>query len=88
MKTQDNGIIYLREYGRINLKLKECMEAKGITRNALARQINTRFEVIDRWYKNNVEVIDLDILARICFVFSCSVSDILEYNKPETDEYK
>lgn len=84
MKKYDDGIIYLKEYGKINLKLKEYMDERKITRNALAKRVNTRFEVIDKWYNNRIENIDLNILARICFVLSCDTNDILKYEK--TDE--
>ena len=84
MKKYDDGIVYLKEYGKINLKLKEYMDERKITRNALAKRVNTRFEVIDKWYNNRIKNIDLDILARICFVLSCDTNDILKYEK--TDE--
>lgn len=83
MKKYDDGIVYLKEYGKINLKLKEYMDERKITRNALAKHVNTRFEVIDKWYNNRIENIDLDILARICFVLSCDTNDILKYEKPD-----
>ncbi len=83
MKKYDDGIVYLKEYGKINLKLKEYMDERKITRNALAKRVNTRFEVIDKWYNNRIENIDLDILARICFVLSCDTNDILKYEKPD-----
>ena len=76
-----NSIIVTKEYGAIKLKLKEIMDKKSISRNNLARSINVRFEVIDRWYNGNVEKIDLDILSRICFVLDCKIDDILEYIK-------
>ena len=83
MKKYDDGIVYLKEYGKINLKLKEYLDERKITRNALAKRVNTRFEVIDKWYNNRIENIDLDILARICFVLSCDINDILKYEKPD-----
>ena len=83
MKKYDDGIVYLKEYGKINLKLKEYMDEHKITRNALATRVNTRIEVIDKWYNNRIENIDLDILARICFVLSCDINDILKYEKPD-----
>ena len=55
------------------------MDEKGITRNSLARAINARFEVINKWYNGNVEKIDADILARICFVLDCEPVDIIKY---------
>lgn len=72
----------LNQYGSITINLKKIMDSRNISRNALARAINTRFEVIDKWYHGNVEKIDTDILARICYVLECSPSDIILY-KPQ-----
>lgn len=74
-----NSIILTRDYGGVKIKLRELMEKNGISRYALARRINVRFEVVDRWYNGNIEKIDLDILARICFTLGCQISDLLEY---------
>lgn len=69
----------LKNYGYIEIDLKKYMDAKQITRNALARAVDTRFEVINKWYNGHVEKIDADILARICFVLDCSPGDIIRY---------
>ncbi len=74
-----NSVLQRKEYGQIKLKLKEQLDARGMTRNFLARKIDARFEVVDKWYNDQVEKIDTDILARICFVLQCNISDILEY---------
>lgn len=73
----ENKLFTINEYGTIEIKLKEIMDARGITRNALARAVDTRFEVIDKWYHGHVEKIDSDILARICFVLDCTPGDII-----------
>ena len=73
----EHELFTINEYGTVELKLKELMDARGITRNALARAIDTRFEVIDKWYHGHVEKIDSDILARICFVLDCTPGDII-----------
>ena len=69
----DSGIITMEEYGNVRLKLKERMDSDGINRNTLARRIGVRFEVVDKWYRGDVEKLDLDILARICCVLHCTV---------------
>ena len=77
-----NEIINLRDYGHISISIKEKMDAQHISRNALARAVNTRFEVIDKWYKGTVEKIDADVLARICFVLGCSPGEIIVHEIP------
>lgn len=75
----EKEIYTLNQYGKIKINIKEIMDKKGISRNALARAINTRFEVIDKWYHGHVEKIDADILARICYVLDCSPNDVIIY---------
>ena len=72
-------VAVMREYGNVKIKLKDIMDAKGITRNRLSKATGTRFEVVDKWYRGEVERIDTDILARFCFVLDCKVEDIVEY---------
>ena len=76
-----NSIITIVEYGKINIRLKEILDSKGITRNSLSKAANTRFEVINKWYNNNVEKLDLDVLARICYVLECTPQDLIDYEK-------
>lgn len=75
----ENTLYILKNYGHIEICLKAKMDEQHLTRNALARAVNTRFEVIDKWYHGHVEKIDADILARICFVLNCSPSEIIRY---------
>lgn len=75
----ENELYLIKNYGHIEIHLKKYMDENQITRNALARAINTRFEVIDKWYNGHVEKIDADILARICYVLNCTPGDIIHY---------
>ena len=79
MSSNINSIYIKKEYGKVNMRLKEIMDAKGIKRHTLAKAVDTRFEVIDKWYNNKIENLDLDILARHCFVLECSIDDLLYY---------
>ncbi len=74
-----NSLLLIKDYGKITIKLKELMDEHNITRNQLANMINSRFEVINKWYNNDVEKLDLDVLARICYVLNCKVEDIIKY---------
>ncbi|CAB1243576.1 XRE family transcriptional regulator [Ruminococcaceae bacterium BL-6] len=81
--SRTNSVLQRKEYGRIKLKLKEQLDRRGMTRNYLARRIDARFEVVDKWYHDQVEKIDADILARICYVLECRVEDIMEYTSSD-----
>ncbi len=74
-----NELFTLNQYGHIEINIRKYMDEKQITRNALARAVNTRFEVIDKWYNGHVEKIDADVLARICFVLDCDPGEIIKY---------
>ena len=77
-----NSIIDFKKYGTIKIKLAEVMKEKGITRNKLRTITGVKYDVVDRYYKaENVERIDLDFLAKACFVLKCEISDLLEYIK-------
>lgn len=82
----DKDIYTIKEYGHIEINIKQYMDENNITRNALARAINTRFEVIDKWYNKRVEKIDADILARICFVLNCTPGEIICYTLDEDEK--
>ena len=75
------SVITINDYGKITVHIREIMDIKGMTRNYLAKAANTRFEVIDKWYNGQLEKMDLDVLARICYVLNCSPADIIKYNK-------
>ncbi len=78
-----NELLVINKYGKITIDIRTFMDEKHINRNMLARAINTRFEVIDKWYGGRVEKIDADILARICFVLECTPGDIIRYDKED-----
>ena len=76
----DKKVVTIKDYGSIKIRLKEYLDERKINRNMLARFIGSRFEVVDNWYTGNLSKVDLDVLARICYVLDCKVSDLLEYS--------
>ncbi len=76
---KERAVLMRADYGRVELKLKEVMDERGISRNQLAKLIDARFEVVSKWYKGEVEKMDLDILARICYALDCTTEDLIRY---------
>ena len=75
------------EYGSVKVKLAELMDSRGITRNRLRTLTGVKYDVIDRYYKgSNVALADLDFLAKVCYVLDCEISDLLEYQPPQSSQ--
>ncbi|MBQ9305029.1 MAG: helix-turn-helix transcriptional regulator [Butyrivibrio sp.] len=64
--------------------LAEIIESRHMTRNALARATDTRFEVVKKWYDDSIASIDLDVLARFCYVLDCKPEDLIKYQSDES----
>ena len=78
----NNATIYqIKDYGLVRIKLNQCLTERHMTKNALARSTNTRYEVVRKWCSGHVERIDADVLARFCYVLDCPVEDLIEYQK-------
>ena len=55
------------------------LENKGISRNKLSIMLAVGYNLVNRYYKNSVIRVDIDIIARICYVLNCDITDILKY---------
>ncbi len=73
----------IRDYGRIEVKLKDQLDRRQMTRNRLRTLTGVKYDVIDRYYKGvDIQMVDLDFLAKVCCVFGCQIGDLLEYHPP------
>lgn len=81
---QIKSIIDMKDYGKVNVNLKNILKEKGITRNKLRTITGIKYDVIDRYYKNeNIERVDLDFIAKVCYCLNCRVEDVLTYDFDE-----
>ena len=72
------------EYGHVKVTLANVMDARGITRNRLRTLTGVKYDVIDRYYKGqDIALVDLDFLAKVCYVLDCKVEDLLQYKGPD-----
>ena len=74
-----NNIYIFKNYGKVEITLKEVLETKGISRNKLSIMIAVNYDLVNRYYNNLVIRVDMDIIARMCYVLDCDITDILKY---------
>ncbi|MDE6833814.1 MAG: helix-turn-helix transcriptional regulator [Ruminococcus sp.] len=65
--------------GKIHITLATYLEEREISRYKIIKNCNVSQTQLNRYYRNQIERIDLDVLARICDYLQCEVSDLLEY---------
>lgn len=83
-----NSVVIYVDYGDIYFDIKSIMKKRNITKTQLAKRIGLHHQIIDRYYNNRIVRYDKDVLARICYILDCSLSDIMHYEKPKTQKTK
>lgn len=61
---------------KVQLCLDKYLDARGISRYALAKATGIGFPTIDRYYKDQVVRYDSDVLSRIITALDCELNDI------------
>ncbi len=73
----------MERYGKIIIHLAELIENAGISKNKLSQRAEMQRTQINRYCKNSIALLDIDVLARICTVLNCGIGDLLEFVPPE-----
>lgn len=71
------------EYGTIRIKLDELIKEKDISKNKLSHRAEMQRSQLNNYCNNTISRLDIDVLARICTVLECEISDLLEFVPPE-----
>ena len=75
------GIAELKDYGKVNITLKKMMDSKNISIYQMSKLTELKHSTIESYYINApLTRIDLDVVAKMCYVLDCKISDILEYS--------
>lgn len=66
-------------FGRIQIKLLDLIEARGISKNKLAHKAEMNRSQLNQYCNNAVARVDLAVVARLCTALDCKIEDILEF---------
>lgn len=69
------------DYGYVRLKLKDVMEEQEISINKLACRAEMQRTQLKAYMNNEIQRVDLAVMARLCYVLDCKLSDLIEYVK-------
>jgi len=69
------------DYGYVRLKLKDVMEEQKISINKLACRAEMQRTQLKAYMNNEIQRVDLAVMARLCYVLDCELSELIEYVK-------
>lgn len=67
------------EYGRIEIKVGQKLKEKGLSKNKFSQRAELQRTQLNKYINNEVVLLNIDVLARMCSVLDCDISDILEF---------
>lgn len=66
---------------RVEIVLGTYLKDHSISKNKICKHCDMQRTQLNKYVNNQMERVDLAILARLCDYLECDVSDILEYKK-------
>ena len=71
------------DYGYVRVKLAELMEKQNISISKLAFRSETQRTQLKAYIRNDIQRLDLAVLARLCYALECDLNDLIEYVPPQ-----
>lgn len=72
------------ENGKIIIHLEELLKERGLSKNKFSQRAEMQRTQLNKYLNNEVALLSVDVLARMCAVLDCEISDILEYRKDQS----
>lgn len=69
----------MQNFGKIIFKIDQVLEEKNISKNKLEKEASLQRTQLNSYCNNKVKRIDLETIAKICYVLDCEIADIMEY---------
>lgn len=67
--------------GTIHIKLGELLKEQNMSKNKFAQRAEMERTQLNRYINNDVALLSIDVLARMCAVLNCRIEDLLEYRE-------
>ena len=73
----------MERYGTVKINLAKLIEDSGLSKNKLSHRAEMQRTQINRYCRNDITRLDVDVLARLCTVLECEIGDLLEFVPPD-----
>ena len=66
----------MERFGTVRINLAQIIEEKGISKNKLSQRAEMQRTQLNNYCNNRISRLDIDVLARLCTVLECDISDL------------
>ena len=73
----------METYGTIKINLSKLIKERSLSKNKLSHRAEMQRTQINHYCNNTISRLDIDVLARLCTVHECEISDLLEFVPPQ-----
>ena len=74
--TIDDGI-ESKKYKVARIDIRKVVQEKNISVYELSRRTGLKYDTIKKYYNQKIYQVDLEVLAKICYVLKCNFFDIV-----------
>lgn len=71
------------QYGSIKIHLDKLMKEQQLSLNKLSFRAEMQRTQLRKYYKNDIQRLDVAVLTRLCYALDCKIEDLIEYIPPE-----
>lgn len=71
----------MEKTGHLHIRLGELLEENGLSKNKFSQRAEMQRTQLNKYINDEVALLSVDVLERICFVLDCQISDLLEFKK-------
>lgn len=67
----------------LHMRLEELLKEKGISRARLCKDLDLQRTNLNRYYRDQFQRVDANLVVRLCEYLGCELSDLLEIREKE-----
>lgn len=71
----------MEKTGHLHIRLGELLEENGLSKNKFSQRAEMQRIQLNKYINDEVALLSVDVLERICSVLDCQISDLLEFKK-------
>lgn len=72
----------MNDKGSIEFHLKELLEKSELSKNKFCQRAEIQRSQLNGYLNNTITRLDTDVLIRICYALDCTITELIEYHKP------